>query len=56
MVCIMWEYLIRNVSVIQDYKDELSEQELNNYGRLGWEMVTIVDNEVIFKREVREHR
>ena len=28
----MWEYLIRDMSLIQDYKGDLSESELNSYG------------------------
>lgn len=48
----MWEYLIRNVSVIQDYRDELSEKELNNYGEIGWELVCVINENVIFKRKI----
>lgn len=45
-----WEYMQLEVSNIM-YFDELDIERLNHYGNSGWELVTIMGNYAIFKRE-----
>lgn len=39
-----WEYF-------KAYNEDLSEERLNNLGLCRWELVTVVNNTYIFKRE-----
>jgi hypothetical protein len=51
----MKKYIYKKVylpTLVEEHYQELDEKRLNELGQEGWELVTIVDNECIFKREI----
>lgn len=47
-----WEYTIRELSIIHEVNVEI----LNDFGRVGWELVQITGNTAFFKRKVCEEK
>lgn len=49
----MWEYDVRSLWYFED-GEYISERNLNELGEEGWELVQIHNEQIIFKRKIKE--
>ena len=53
MEVLKWEYCTVNVKRMQDEKREIIDSQLDLFGLNGWELVTVYNNELVFKRPLQ---